>query len=165
MAIEERECRANCLFFFRLLSLSLSLFLGQSAFRECPQAKEYDSHALVIDVQSANQSFYRIDVTKFRLDFPEQSQSALHRNMLSARRSSFRDFPITRRTISRWWQRYASSIASSAKHTSSCLHHASSSPLIYITIGQTVEQTPEKYPDHPCDVFCWQRVNVVRWFR
>jgi len=57
MAIEEGECTANCLFFFRPLSL------GQSAFRECPKAKEYDSHALVTDVQWSNQTIYKLDVT------------------------------------------------------------------------------------------------------
>ena len=56
MTIEDRECRANCLFFFRPLSL------GQSAFRECPKAKEYDSHSLVTDVQWSNHTIYRSDV-------------------------------------------------------------------------------------------------------
>ena len=72
MAIEERERRANCLFFFRPLSLSL----GQSAFRECPKAKEYDSHALVTDVQWSNQTIFLVGVATERAE--DRPNSALN---------------------------------------------------------------------------------------
>jgi len=59
---------------FLLASLSPSLsFLGQSAFRECPKAKEHDSHALVTNVQSSNQSRLNLDVTHI-----QQQQQILH---------------------------------------------------------------------------------------
>ena len=60
MAIEERECVELIVCFS--FGLALSPLDNQLFFRECPKAKEYDSYALVIDVQWANQQFFFTDV-------------------------------------------------------------------------------------------------------
>jgi fatty-acyl-CoA synthase len=50
-------------------------------------------------------------------------------------------------------KRNNSTTTSSTKLTSSYFHHVSSLPLIYKTLGQSFDETADKYPNHECYVF------------
>lgn len=50
-------------------------------------------------------------------------------------------------------KRNTSTISSTSKLTTSYFHHVSSLPLIYKTLGQTFDETVNKYPNHECYIF------------
>ena len=41
----------------------------------------------------------------------------------------------------------------SSKLTSSYIHHSSTSPLIYKTVGQCLDEITDQHPNNPCYVF------------